>query len=609
MRGIFGAWWMVAAVALIGLAGPWGGVALGQTTVGGAFGSDRTWTLDGSPYTVTLTVQVLDGATLTIEPGVEVIFEQGQGLDTSRGVLVADALGGEPIVFRSADGEVGAWPGIVTGGLVAPVVTPEGEYVSGSIFRNVRIAEADTGVECMFEAAYFEDVTIEQCRAAGIDIGAMRESTLWFKGVTVRDAGVGLATSTTLAMTLVDCVFEDNPFGGAQLFVGSIGTVERCVFRRNGSEVAIFGGGGASLSGNWTVRECLFEENEAPIVRASEGGGGLRLFTLNSTIADCDFISNTSRNAGGGVEVRPSSAIARVRVEGCRFIGNESLTTSGGGMLAGGRSGIPEILVEVIDCHFEANHGDKNGGLAVGAAIGEIIGCTFLDNTARTSAGGLRLYDDVRDLVIQGNEFLGNSTEAAGGGIDMTNTRSAFALEITANVFEGNSADTGGAIGGLGPRGIAIAGNTFLDNSARLGGAVHVRSAASENISLAGDGLRNRFSGNMADVGATIYNDSALAIDATGNCWGTEDLAAIAERIFDASDDPTKGAVAFDPIATACDACPADLDGDGELTIFDFLAFQNLFDLMDPAADFDGDGELTIFDFLAFQNAFDLGCS
>ncbi|MFI4917067.1 MAG: GC-type dockerin domain-anchored protein [Phycisphaerales bacterium JB060] len=54
--------------------------------------------------------------------------------------------------------------------------------------------------------------------------------------------------------------------------------------------------------------------------------------------------------------------------------------------------------------------------------------------------------------------------------------------------------------------------------------------------------------------------------------------------------------------------CPADLDTDGELTIFDFLAFQNLFDAMDPRADFDGDGQLTLFDFLAFQNAFEAGC-
>ncbi len=55
-------------------------------------------------------------------------------------------------------------------------------------------------------------------------------------------------------------------------------------------------------------------------------------------------------------------------------------------------------------------------------------------------------------------------------------------------------------------------------------------------------------------------------------------------------------------------ACRVDLDGDGQLTIFDFLAYQNLFDLGDLTADFDGDGDLTIFDFLAFQNEFDAGC-
>jgi len=55
-------------------------------------------------------------------------------------------------------------------------------------------------------------------------------------------------------------------------------------------------------------------------------------------------------------------------------------------------------------------------------------------------------------------------------------------------------------------------------------------------------------------------------------------------------------------------ACRPDLDGDGELTLFDFLAFQNAFDAMDPVADFDGDGAFTLFDFLAFQNAFDAGC-
>ncbi|MEQ8316850.1 MAG: integrin alpha [Phycisphaerales bacterium] len=56
------------------------------------------------------------------------------------------------------------------------------------------------------------------------------------------------------------------------------------------------------------------------------------------------------------------------------------------------------------------------------------------------------------------------------------------------------------------------------------------------------------------------------------------------------------------------DTCLADLDLDGQATIFDFLAFQNLFDAGDPKADFDGDGNFTVFDFLLFQNAFDAGC-
>ncbi|MEQ8317773.1 MAG: peroxidase family protein [Phycisphaerales bacterium] len=54
--------------------------------------------------------------------------------------------------------------------------------------------------------------------------------------------------------------------------------------------------------------------------------------------------------------------------------------------------------------------------------------------------------------------------------------------------------------------------------------------------------------------------------------------------------------------------CPADLDDDGTLTIFDFLAFQTLFAAGDLKADFNDDGVLDIFDFLLFQNAFDAGC-
>ncbi|MEQ8844414.1 MAG: GC-type dockerin domain-anchored protein [Phycisphaerales bacterium] len=82
---------------------------------------------------------------------------------------------------------------------------------------------------------------------------------------------------------------------------------------------------------------------------------------------------------------------------------------------------------------------------------------------------------------------------------------------------------------------------------------------------------------------------------------------------FVANDNPNDsvteaGVDAFSIIVDGGTACRADFDGDGELTIFDFLAFQNAFDAGDLAADFDDNGTLNIFDFLAFQNEFAAGC-
>ncbi|MEO1007783.1 MAG: GC-type dockerin domain-anchored protein [Planctomycetota bacterium] len=94
------------------------------------------------------------------------------------------------------------------------------------------------------------------------------------------------------------------------------------------------------------------------------------------------------------------------------------------------------------------------------------------------------------------------------------------------------------------------------------------------------------------------------------------DFASLTNQVqlrFTTSDNPNDSVTeaAIDAISIdglACGDCRADIDGDGDLTVFDFLAFQNLFNAGDLAADFDGDGALTIFDFLMFQSEFDAGC-
>ncbi|MEO1279322.1 MAG: right-handed parallel beta-helix repeat-containing protein, partial [Planctomycetota bacterium] len=193
--------------------------AFGQTEVGGFIRQDTTWTLAESPYLATDDVVLRDGAVLTIEPGVEVAFELGAELDSREGVLIADGAGGDAIVLRSASGGVGDWPGVLSSVDTPSITTPEGAYVSGPIFRNVRITEADIAVQAFERPLYFESVTIERNDSRGIQFtGSTADATTWLKGVTIRDSGIGLSSfSDAGRFVLRDCVFEDNPANGVLL--------------------------------------------------------------------------------------------------------------------------------------------------------------------------------------------------------------------------------------------------------------------------------------------------------------------------------------------------------------------------------------------------------
>lgn len=95
---------LVVAILLF----PSGGFA--ATSVGGRISTDTTWTLSGSPYIVTSSVQFYGTTstpiTLTIEPGVVVKFQTGTYLQIANGtnypaVLSAAGTAGAPIIFTS----------------------------------------------------------------------------------------------------------------------------------------------------------------------------------------------------------------------------------------------------------------------------------------------------------------------------------------------------------------------------------------------------------------------------------------------------------------------------------------------------------------------------
>jgi hypothetical protein len=62
----------------------------------------------------------------------------------------------------------------------------------------------------------------------------------------------------------------------------------------------------------------------------------------------------------------------------------------------------------------------------------------------------------------------------------------------------------------------------------------------------------------------------------------------------------------FDP--GECGGCGADVNGDGELNVLDFVAFQLAWVAQDPSADCDANGVFDILDFACFQQEFAAGC-
>ena len=102
------------------------GSAVGETVLPGAYITESTtWTADDSPYIVTSNIYIgargKEGATLTIEPGVEVRFASNTQVLVgyyNRGVyyggLIAKGTEGEPVRFTSNSAEpvAGAWGGI-----------------------------------------------------------------------------------------------------------------------------------------------------------------------------------------------------------------------------------------------------------------------------------------------------------------------------------------------------------------------------------------------------------------------------------------------------------------------------------------------------------------
>jgi len=135
-------------------------------------------------------------------------------------------------------------------------------------------------------------------------------------------------------------------------------------------------------------------------------------------------------------------------------------------------------------------------------------------------------------------------------------------------------------------------------------GAPHeiIGARAGDLLLVAIDGVVEAFEPIPATFGSTAQNDFELSIGGRARFTGSPTTGPNDEFLGTIDD------VLIYDVAIIDAPCYADCDNNTALDIFDFLCFQDLFAMGDPAADCDGNTTLDIFDFLCFQDAFATGC-
>ena len=145
----------------------------GTTISIGHLAASAEWTMAGSPYYVTQNLLVPAGITLTIDAGVQVLFDPNTGMQVN-GSLVAQGQAGQPVVFGPADGSTnyGDWQGITFLNAQPAVFDPSGNYTGGSMLDYAQVLYAGAsygwGIAVYSSSPYIANTTVEYSSGNGM---------------------------------------------------------------------------------------------------------------------------------------------------------------------------------------------------------------------------------------------------------------------------------------------------------------------------------------------------------------------------------------------------------------------------------------------------------
>lgn len=282
-----------------------------QTYVGGSISANTDWTLANSPYVVQSSISIIDGATLTIEPGVEVRFDPATGMEVTTGTLSARGTSGARILFTSSlatppatDAE--RWQTIrFADGAADATYDAGGSFTGGCVLEYATIEYAGNGnlraLNVIDSAPFVSHGLLRDNRWGGIY--AEGSEDLRIDSTTV-DAVPNYGAVRLKAVT--DAKLTNNVFSNSFTF--------------DGGGLVVDGGQRLTLTGN------AFTDNSV-----SNAGGGVHLRSLSyATVADNIITGNTALGGerdGGGLYIKDSEHLT---ITGNTITGNTANDHGGG---------------------------------------------------------------------------------------------------------------------------------------------------------------------------------------------------------------------------------------------------------------------------------------